>query len=410
MVYNSSIFGKIPFLRFSFATILGIVISEYFTCNYSIVILLVAIIWILTFVLLKCFPKPLFSNKIIGLCTIITFIWGGFIYTSIYKSNQFSENLPEKAIYTGSIQSKTATQGKSFKYEISLNSASINDTTYKVHEKILLYNSDSITNSHLYQGCNIIFETQLHPIKDNNNPGEFKYKKFMENKGIRYQTFLKSNITILSIEDYSLKNQAAKIRSNLIDKYKKAGIKGDEFAVIAALTLGDKSHLNSDLKHKFSATGAMHVLAVSGLHVGILYLVLTNFLSLFRKKNHVLSGIAAILFLWTFAFITGLSTSVMRACTMLSFIIIAETLKRKTNIYNTLSLSAFILILINPLVIYEVGFQLSYAAVTSIVFFQPKIYNLLKTESKFIGYPLKLLSVSIAAQIGTFPISIFYFH
>lgn len=412
MAPKNSLFGKIPFLRFTFSFILGNILSEYFEFKYPILLLIIITIWIVSTSFFNRFKNVSLSIKIQSITVVLVFIILGYIYSSTYKNHQFSNHLPTKAIYTGTVLSKTQTTTNKVKYEIKIRSAAVNDSLIKTKEKIHLFSSDSLTNREILSGSNILFNTKLYPIRNNNNPGEFRYSNFMKNRGIRYQSYVFKDIEILSNESNSLQTVAHRLRSNLLEKYKMAGIPEREFAVLSALTLGEKSYLDKNLKSKFSTTGAMHVLAVSGLHVGILYVVLNFFLGFLRKRKHtrILNTIVLIITLWSFAFITGLSPSVMRACTMFSFIVIGENLKRKTNIYNTLSLSAFILMLINPLIIYEVGFQLSYAAVTSIVFFHAKIFNLIKIENKILKYLWRLFSVSVAAQLGTFPISIYYFH
>ncbi len=156
----------------------------------------------------------------------------------------------------------------------------------------------------------------------------------------------------------------------------------------------------------------MHVLAVSGLHVAIIYMIIAFLLKpLDKNKNTRLFKILVIIgFLWFYGLLSGLSPSVMRSCAMFSFIVIGENLNRQTNTYNTLAASALTLILLNPLILFDVGFQLSYFAVISIVFFQPLFAGLLTTKNKIIRYIYDLFIVSLVAQIGTTPLSIYFFH
>lgn len=335
-----------------------------------------------------------------------------FCYTHIFRNHLFDKQLPTKAIYIGTIAEKSSANNQRERYIIKLSGAITNDSLVRAHEQILVYCDDETINSTLHPGNQITFSTRLHPVTSNNNPGEFNYQRFMQNKGIRYQAFLKTDINCLPYTNHSLKTLALKAREKLLKLYRESGIKNQEFAVLAALTLGEKSYLSSKTKSSFSSSGAMHVLAVSGLHVGIIFVVINTLLNLLGKnKRSRLIKLALVLsFLWGYAFITGLSPSVLRACTMFSFVAIGDSLNRKTNIYNTLAVSAFVLILINPNIIGEVGFQLSYAAVASIVFFQPKVSALLKPKNRIIKYFWDLFAVSLAAQIGTLPFSIFYFH
>ncbi len=162
----------------------------------------------------------------------------------------------------------------------------------------------------------------------------------------------------------------------------------------------------------YASSGAMHVLAVSGLHVGIIFMVLNFFLSFLNsiKFGNYLKAFILIIALWIYALITGMSPSVLRATTMFSFIIIGGALKRDTNIYNTLAASAFVLLIYNPFIILQVGFQLSYAAVLGIVYLQPKLHNLYRPSFWLLDKVWAISAVSIAAQIATFPLGMFYFH
>ncbi|MBN1820838.1 MAG: ComEC/Rec2 family competence protein, partial [Prolixibacteraceae bacterium] len=179
-----------------------------------------------------------------------------------------------------------------------------------------------------------------------------------------------------------------------------------------ALTLGYKDALDPETKEVYSSCGAMHVLAVSGLHVGIIYLAI-NFLIGFLKRlktGRYLFIIITITILWFYALLTGLSPSVLRSALMFSVLITGENLRRPVNIYNSLAVSAFILLFFNPNLIFETGFQLSYSAVAGIVFFQPKINNLFNPGNFVLKYSWSLFSVSLAAQLSTFPLTIYYFH
>ena len=210
-------------------------------------------------------------------------------------------------------------------------------------------------------------------------------------------------------------------REKLLSIFKKDGISGDEYAVASALLLGYKEALAPEIISSYASAGAMHVLAVSGLHVGIIYLVLNGLLFFLVKIKHgnTIKAILLILFLWAYALLTGLSPSVIRAVTMFSFIIIGKMLYKNTNIYNTLGVSAFLLLLINPFLIVEVGFQLSYLAVFGIVLIFPKLYELWNMDYLICNFYSfgwladkiwAIICISIAAQIATFPLGLLYFH
>ncbi|GET27926.1 hypothetical protein SD074_01280 [Prolixibacter sp. SD074] len=232
--------------------------------------------------------------------------------------------------------------------------------------------------------------------------------------GIAYRLYL-------STEDYfvttakirlNLRQKALVIRNHLQNVFVRYGFSGNEMSILSALVLGDRENIDPEIKEEFTNSGAIHILAVSGLHVGIIYFVfsfLLRFLKTYRKGRFARLFILLTV-IWGYAFITGLSPSVLRAATMFSFIAIGENINRQNNVYNTLAASAFLLLLFNPMLLFEVGFQLSYAAVLSIVFFQPLIYHTIYIRSWWPDKLWGLLTVSLAAQIGVSPLSIFYFH
>lgn len=402
---------KVPFFKFTLAAVTGIILSKYFSCTevYYWLCLLLLVIFVAVKFFVKVKSKQYSRILFVVTCTLLVIIW--FIYTSTYKQQQFNNNLPLSAEYVGQIEDKTSSGNKD-RLIVRLRMAQTTDSTYKLSEKIVINSYDTIFNKTLSWGDCIIFNSKLRPITSQGNPGEFNYQRFMLQKGIRFQAYLYKGIEIIPNKQKSIKAKALNIRQKLLYKYKAYGINDDQFAVLAALTLGEKSYLDSHIRNSFSASGAMHVLAVSGLHVGIIFVIMNILLKPLgnNRNSRILKTILCIALLWGYAFITGLSPSVMRASTMFSFIVIGKNLNRTPNIYNTLLVSAFFLMLINPLIISEVGFQLSYAAVLSIVYFQPKIVSVFELKNRILKSMWELFAVSLAAQAGTFAISIYYFH
>ncbi|TYA81458.1 ComEC/Rec2 family competence protein, partial [Seonamhaeicola marinus] len=182
--------------------------------------------------------------------------------------------------------------------------------------------------------------------------------------------------------------------------------------IINALFLGQRQNIDRAIYTNYTNAGAIHILAVSGLHVGIIFLIL-NFL--FKpierlKKGYLIKTIFLLTTLWGFAVIAGLSASVTRAVTMFSIVAIAVNLKRPTNVYNTLAISIFVILLFKPLFIFDVGFQLSFLAVFAIVAIEPMLNKLWKPKNKLLKIYWQTLTVTISAQFGIIPISLFYFH
>ena len=301
----------------------------------------------------------------------------------------------------------------SYKSLLLIHSVKTADTVIGTREKVLVYFEKGEDIKRLKPGNQIIFEQSPEIIKNRGNPYEFDYKKYLEKKHIFRQVYLKTgNWHLTGYRNNTPLLRAETIRNKLLQIYRDQEIGAQETEILSALTLGYKRELDRETKRIFSSAGAMHVLAVSGLHVGILFFAFTFCFGFLQKQKigRFIYVVLSISLLWCYAFITGLSPSILRACTMFSLIIIAGNINRRANIYNTLVASAFLLLLVNPNNLFEVGFQLSYMAVFGIVYLQPRIAGLWQVKNKVALFFWNLICVSIAAQIATFPLSAYYFN
>lgn len=288
-----------------------------------------------------------------------------------------------------------------------------NDKWVSTSGNVLLYFQKDTASENILQGDEIIISSTLQNIQPPQNPGQFNYKQYLSFNQIYQQGFVGlTDWKLLSTGHLSLISFASGIRDRLLQALKTHGLSDDELAVASALILGYKDDLDNELKHAYSSAGATHVLAVSGLHVGIIFIAVSFILGIFDKREKLIFiRLFILLFiLWTYATITGLSPSVVRAATMFSFVAVGKAFKRDSNIYNTLAGSALVLLIINPYLIMEVGFQLSYLAVLGIVYFQKMIYRTISINHKIGDYIWTITSVSIAAQLTTFPLGLLYFH
>ena len=256
--------------------------------------------------------------------------------------------------------------------------------------------------------------SQLTEIKKPLNPHQFNYNMYLKQLGIFHQLRLEaSTYAPKTNPSKTVFGIAAKARNHIIKQLKKEGFGKEELGVIQALLLGQRNDISKETYDNYKNAGAVHILALSGLHIGILLLVLQFLL---RPLDSIPQGkkirlLLTVLLLWGFAFLAGLSASLVRACTMFSFVAYALYLNRPSNTFNILALSMFfILLFINPNLLFQVGFQMSYAAVLSIVWIYPLLQKFWYPKAKPIRYVWQLLSVSVAAQLGVLPISLFYFH
>lgn len=245
-------------------------------------------------------------------------------------------------------------------------------------------------------------------------PLAFNNQAFLRNDFIYFQSFVKKDQWKRVQEgSFSFKRFALQCQAYLSRQLSLYIDNRESYGVLAALVLGDKSALETYLKSAYANTGAIHVLAVSGLHVGLILLIL-QFVFRFFFKNikgfSYFSPVLVISAIWLFAMLTGGAPSVLRAATMFSFIIIGKALNRFANIYNVLAASAFVLLWFHPFLIFQIGFQLSYFAVVGIVFFQPLIYQWWTPKNRLMDWVWQLSSVGLAAQLTTAPLGLFYFH
>lgn len=280
--------------------------------------------------------------------------------------------------------------------------------------RVLVYIRKDSTSASLRRGDVILARVRFQSPQPVQNPEGFDYSAYLRTRGIAATAFVDSTEWRhwSVIRQSSVLHWAELARDHMLMVYRKLELNHNEFAVLSALTLGYKEELEPDLMAHYSASGAMHVLSVSGLHVGVIFLIVNSLLSLvFRRPSTlVLKTIFMVLVLWLYAFITGLSPSVVRASAMFSMVAVGKALDRHAQIYNTISSTGFILLIYNPAYLYDVGFQLSYSAVIGIVYFQPKISPLLTVSNKALKWLWDLTSVSLAAQIGTLPLSLYYFN
>lgn len=247
------------------------------------------------------------------------------------------------------------------------------------------------------------------------NPNQFNYKNYLEKKYI-YHQLSTTNQSILKVSSntHKLFGVAGNIREFINKKLILYNFKPDELAIINALLLGQRQDVSENVYSSYTNAGAIHILAVSGLHVGIILLILSFVFKPLERFKHgkLIKTILLVSILWGFALIAGLSASVTRAVTMFSIVTIALNLKRPTNIYNTLAISMLIILLVKPLFLFDVGFQLSYLAVFAIVAIDPFLYNLWKPKKKYwlIDKYWHTFTITVSAQFGIIPVSLYYFH
>jgi competence protein ComEC len=417
-----NVWNQAPLVRLILPFIGGIITAIYYPFQHFYLFLLSLLLLIAfgVLVLVPAFYVTYKKSWWFGLLTYCTLFLLAFQVTTAntirLNFNYFQKNNSSDTVvfYKVKLIEPVQEKQKSVKAVVQIQTIKQKTGWKSVEGKALLYFQKNNRSFHLNYGDELVVKTVLKEIEPPQNPSQFNYKQFLSFHNIYHQAYVSDNNWL-----YTGKNSGnnliafcLKTRAVLLDILKQFQVSDDEYAVGAALLLGYEDKLDADILSAYSGTGAMHVLSVSGLHVGIIFIVF-NWLLLFFDKikyGNVYKAAILICLLWFYAALTGLSPSVLRAASMFSFIVVAKSFNRYTNIYNTLAASAFVLLAINPYIIMEVGFQLSYLAVIGIVYIQPKIYNWFNFQNRLIDNMWSVTTVSVAAQIATFPLGLHYFH
>ncbi|MCB0644231.1 MAG: ComEC family competence protein, partial [Phaeodactylibacter sp.] len=256
----------------------------------------------------------------------------------------------------------------------------------------------------------LVFKGNPFPVSTAKNPFAFDYAAYLASQQIHFQVYLKTGNYQLGVEQTG--SALSRWRHHRLAQLQQIWPEPRHHAIFEAMVFGEKSNLPKELRQLYAEVGALHVLAVSGLHVGIILVLLQALLKRvpFLNRRRSFQGLAVLLGVWLYVGLAGAGPSVVRAGTMFSFILLGGLLQRNGNIYNSLAASAFFLLLLQPYWLYSPGFQLSYLAVFGIVHFQQLIYRLWIPSYRWLDYAWKLTTVSIAAQVLTFPISLYYFQ
>jgi competence protein ComEC len=296
------------------------------------------------------------------------------------------------------------------KVVLEVNSYIENNQFKSLNAKLFLIINDP--NQTISQGENIVVFTELEKIKSDETPGAFDVKNYWNRKGIQYMGFVQNENfkKINKVSFLNLTQLLNSFRSKLLSALEN-DLSGQAASLAKGFLLGDRSDIDSQMLSKFSSTGAMHILAVSGLHIGILVQLLTKCLSLFsRFISKYQAVIFALILVWIYAALTGLSASVVRSVVMFTILSLSTLTGRRYIDINSLFFSAILILLWNPSFLYDVGFQLSYAALFGIFILYPEFVKLITFKNKWVMMAYEGTMVGIAAQITTLPLTLYYFH
>ncbi|MFK7906847.1 MAG: ComEC/Rec2 family competence protein [Chitinophagales bacterium] len=354
-----------------------------------------------------------------GMIAAFLLIIMGFVRTEqsteILKKDHFSHFLQDSTYVLMQIEAPIEEKDKTFKAEVKVLELNHKNQTHKVRGKALVYFQKSEMVKTLKYGDMVLTNSSFRRLEGAKNPHAFDYAAYMQNLQVYHQSYVRSEQWQKTGRNnaHPFYQKIYQARAYFLQMITDKVGTSSEIGVASAILLGYKANLNDEVRSTYANTGAMHILAVSGLHVGIIFILINRllfFLEKIHKRGRILKFILVLSGIWIYAFITGLPPSVSRATAMFSIFAIGELFNRKAFSFNALAASAIVLLCYNPYMIKMLGFQLSYAAVASIMWLQRPIYRLFTTNNLLLDYIWKISSVSIAAQLGTVPISVYYFH
>jgi competence protein ComEC len=405
-----------PFLRLLLPLVVGILSSDMVDIpnGLAYILLWIGFVFLLLFVLTPKLRKSIELRSVFGLVVFVLLASLGVYRLQVVQEDMMLNVTDSCQVYQLELIENPIEKKNSYSCVAKICESIQKDQVCKETANIILYFQKDSLIEQFQTGDRLLINSDVERVRNAGNPNEFDYAGYLKTRRILYSSYLgTANWLKLSDENsWSLRTQAWKWRDNLLQIYRDNGIQNESFDILAALTLGYKTSLDPEVRKAWADAGAMHVLAVSGLHVGIIYLVMSFLLNFLTKIKYGrwIRSLLLLLTLWLYALITGLSPSVMRAACMFSFIVIGEAMRRKGGVFNSLAASAFFLLLYNPYLLFTVGFQFSYLAVAGIVFFQPKFDKLLYIKNSILNKLWQLTTVALSAQIATFPLTIYYFN
>lgn len=359
--------------------------------------------------------KSFKHSWITGITLDVALFTAGVTLTMLQlKETQITLRENPQTVWEGKLLTEPVQRAKTVKFILKIFKYADRDSVLPRGVKVLAYLKTNTLPVELHLGSSLVFSGKMSPVEAPKNPGEFDYRDYLQNRGIKYTVFIdnKSWKYLPASAGFSLPAVFSHWRNLLLQSLRAQGLSGDEYAIAAAILLGYDQLIDPNLHQDFTAAGAVHILVVSGMHVGIIFLIFSFLFSflLYFKNGKILRNVLLMLVIWSYALLTGLSPSVLRAATMISLFILADIFRRDYDNFNILAASAFLLLLLNPLLLFDVGFQLSYAAVTGILMFYFPIYRSVYFGNKILQTLWAALVVSFSAQMGIFAIAAHYFH
>lgn len=427
-----------PFVRYAAGLIAGILLSVYWPAGYVLpLIALVAGAGLLAWGFVQTNRqtiKPIQTGQGIGGLLLLLALGWAITYqrTASNRPDNISHLTDTLRAYEGVVATQPEERAKTYRVELDLRRGTPAGEQSSPEQINLKNRSDlGVTGWQPLSGRVIVYldkaggripkygEVWLvsgapRPIDPPLNPGEFNYKRYLSYRSIYHQQYLRPfQRHILAVDPPNPVTRLATTVNRWADSVLTHQIGSrSEYGIVNAMILGVRDDLDTELYRAYSAAGAVHILSVSGLHVGILFAVLTYLLSFLIKRPHgkVLMAVLQLLILWFYALVTGFSPPVLRSAGMFTILIVANASGRQQQLANTLGASAFFILCFDPYALFSAGFQLSYLAVAGIGAWQSTLYQAISFRNRWANRLWELTAVAIVAQLITFPLGVFYFH
>jgi competence protein ComEC len=408
---------KVPFLRIVLPYLAGLLAGYHIFTSHGLFLLLISGTLVVISLILLNFGKPVPNrrNMIFGMCvTLMLFILSAVNIVSRENGKTLSLLKPDKP----TMSLMLITDNPEIKKGSVRMVANIRYLYHiprqpRLNTRVLLTFPRNMQSVAVKPGDELLVNARFLPVKGPGNPCEFDYREYMSYQGIDYQVFIpEGQWKVLSHNRINLKILAVHCRDYLLEMLRSADMEPRVTSVLSALTLGYKNDLEARTTEVFTKAGVIHVMALSGFNVAIIYLLISFMLGFLKKSRagRIVRLLIALAVIWTFAIITGLSSSVTRACVMITIMLAGKFFNRDASALNIISASAFLILVVSPFQLMDVGFQLSYAAVLGIVYVQPYFYRTFIVKNYIVDKLWALFTVSVAAQMATSPLTLHYFH
>ena len=393
---------KYPILRLAIPLATGVFFAERFHALFPLDGVLVALVVLLAGLGIAAFFRNYTGRWMFG-AGIMAFLFLAGYARMEGQWRQVDVDWPsEKRAYRGTVQETPVEKKRSIQYRVRVNG-----------RDVLLYLSKDSMSRSVDMGDQLLFHARIEKPVNRNDSSGFDYARYLMLRKISGVAFASSGSWKKQERrpELTLKQRALKVRERIVEEYRSWGWSGDRLAVLSALTIGHKAELDDDLRERYSVAGISHVLALSGLHIGIVWM-LVGFLLAPLERNRLgswLKWVVSTVFLWCFAFVAGLEASVVRAVVMCMLMGLGRVAGSRALSLNTWGIAAFFMLLYNPFYLFDVGFQLSFLAVLFILLYYPLVYRLLPSENRLCRWGWGVVSVSMSAQLGTAPLVMYCF-